>query len=107
MAWCKEAGIPHSVFLQWEPEDQSKALAYLIEENTKCGMCGTAEWEWDDTQGGSRKAYEPIEKFCMGCYLKHVADEGQKLPGTTVSLISTSSLEYAKMLTAKKKAAHG
>lgn len=107
MSWCKQAGIPHSEFLEWEPEDRSKALAFLIEENSKCGMCGTAEWEWSEKEGGSKRAYEPIEKFCMGCYLKQIADEGSKLPGTTVSLIPTTSQEYAKMLSSRKKTAYG
>ena len=106
MTWCKQAGIPHSEFLNWDTEDRSKALAFLIEENTKCGLCGTAEWEWDESQGGNRRAYEPVEKFCMGCYLKHVADEGSSLPGTTVSLIPTSSRQYAESLMKRKKAAY-
>jgi hypothetical protein len=106
MTWCKQAGIPHSEFKSWDAEDQSKALAFLIEENAKCGMCGTAEWEWEPELGGNRRAYEPVEQFCMGCYLKSVADEGSKLPGTTVSLMPTSSQQYAKMITDRKRAAY-
>ncbi len=107
MSWCKQAGISHSDFKSWDAEDQAKALAFLIEENSKCGMCGTAEWEWEPEQGGSRRAYEPVEQFCMGCYLKDVAsDSNNKLPGTTISLMPTNSDAYAKMITARKKAAY-
>jgi hypothetical protein len=78
-------------------------LAFLIEENSKCGMCGTAEWEWDEKQGGHKRAYAPTEQFCMGCYLKHIADDGGKLPGTTISLIPTSSQEHARVMAREKK----
>jgi hypothetical protein len=33
-------------------------------------MCGTAPWEWDEKQGGSRFAYEPVEEVCPGCEKK-------------------------------------
>lgn len=47
-------------------------------------MCGTAQWEWDE----SPYAYEPQEQFCKGCYLKDITREtSNTLPGTTVLLV--------------------
>jgi len=93
LSLCHEHGIPHSEFLNWDPDDKSKALAFLLEKAAKCDMCGTAEWEWD----ADRKAYEPVEKFCMGCYLKHMVSEGGgQMPGTTVVMEPTRTQKTAK-----------
>lgn len=93
-------GIPHSEFLEWLPEDRAKALAFQIEKSSKCVLCGTAEWEWEE----NKRAYEPIEKFCMGCYLKSIAGEDSgSMAGTTVTLVPTSSVASAKRLVALKR----
>lgn len=93
MSYCYEQGIPHSVFLGWSPEDRSKTMAFMIEKSTRCDMCGTAEWEWD----ADRRAYEPVEKFCMGCYLKHMAHEGSgSMPGTTIAMEPTKTKSAAQ-----------
>lgn len=99
MSYCYEKGISHSAFMAWSPEDRSKTLAFLLEEGSKCGMCGTAEWEWE----ADRRAYAPVEKFCMGCYLKHMAgeDSGQ-MPGSTITL-EPSRGRRAMMRLAKMK----
>ena len=39
--FCNTHGIPHSEFLEWDPDDRQKALAYLYEDSERCGMCGT------------------------------------------------------------------
>lgn len=95
MRFCKEAGIPHSELLAWSMEDRAKMLAFSAEEATRCVMCGTAEWEWEDNQ----YAYAPIEQHCRGCYLKRMAedDSGTSLPGTTVNLIPTDSEAYRQL----------
>ena len=100
MSYCYEKGIPHSVFLCWSPEDRAKTLAYLIEHGSKCGMCGTAEWEWEH----DRRAYEPVEKFCMGCYLKSMAgEESGQMPGTTITLEPSRGVKAAKRLAKRKR----
>lgn len=100
MSFCNEHGIPHSEFLGWSSEDRSKALAFIIEKAARCDMCGTAEWEWNK----DRRAYEPVEKFCMGCYLKHMAQEGSgALPGTTISLEPTRGQAAAKRLSRMRR----
>lgn len=41
----------------------------------------------------------------MGCYLKSIAQEGTgNMPGSSITLISTTSREYAKDLTSRAKA---
>ena len=100
LSYCNEHGIPHSEFLEWLPEDRAKALAFVLEKGARCDMCGTAEWEWD----ADRRAYEPVEKFCMGCYLKHMAGEdGAQLPGTTIAMEPTRSSSSAKRLARMKQ----
>jgi len=70
--------------MEWETIDRSKVLAHLMEEASKCSMCGTAEWEWDE----NKFAYEPVQTMCRGCYLKDIASETeQNLPGVTVVLL--------------------
>lgn len=88
MSYCHEHGIPHSKFLSWSAEDRSKALAYTLEKATRCTMCGTAQWEWDE----DKFAYTAIEDFCKGCYQKQVAQEetANSLPGTSIRLVPTT-----------------
>jgi len=102
MSLCFEYKIPHGVFLSWPAEDRAKSLAYLIERNERCTMCGTAPWEWEN----NKFAYEPEDHFCRGCYLKHVANEDrQKLPGTTVELVrmTPSKLAAKQIMEAKRR----
>lgn len=75
--------------MEWTPEDRAKALAFAMEENSRCQMCGTADWEWDENP----YAYEPIARRCQGCYLKDTAQEDSKnLPGTTIVLEPASAI---------------
>lgn len=66
MSYCNEHGIPHSRFLEWDPEDRAKAIAFALEKAQVCSMCGTAEWEWHE----DRRAYLPVVEVCPGCQLK-------------------------------------
>lgn len=104
MSFCNEKGIPHSEFLQWEPEDRAKALAFITESGLRCSMCGTAGWEWEE----NRFAYTPTDEFCQGCYSKsrYGDTEGDKsLPGTNVKLVPTTPMMRAKMQVQAKKRA--
>ena len=84
MDLCAEFKITHSKFLSWSAEDRGKALAHLIEKNSKCPQCGTAEWEWAE----DRRAYYPMEKICSGCELKEiVAEDSESHPGKFVVLV--------------------
>ena len=102
MAYCHDKGIPHSEFLEWDPEDRAKVLAYSLEQASRCNMCGTAEWEWEE----NKFAYTPIDNFCRGCYQKSVFSEqesNKSLPGTNVKLVPTTPLMKAQMQVKAKK----
>lgn len=103
MSYCHEKAIPHSVFLEWDPEDRSKVLAYIMEQSLRCTMCGTAEWEWEE----NKFAYTPVEEFCRGCYQKAIyskVEQGNEpLPGTNVKLVPTTLELKARMAVLRKK----
>lgn len=103
MSFCNEKGIPHSVFLEWKPEDRAKALAFIMESSLRCSQCGTAPWEWEQ----NRFAYAAVEEFCQGCYQKSVFNdqEAKSLPGTNVKLVPTTPMMKAKMAVQAKKRA--
>lgn len=100
LSLCHEWGIPHSQFLEWDPEDRAKAIAFSMARNEICDLCGTGEWEWNE----NRRAYTPTETFCMGCYQKSLLDEGGSLPGSSVTLVKTGSYHHAKIMAAQSKA---
>lgn len=101
MSYCVEHGIPHSVFLEWDPEDRAKHVAFILEQAERCTMCGTGQWEWDQ----NRYAYTAVDEFCQGCYQKSVFQDTQSnsLPGTNVKLVPTTPTLKAKMQVAEKK----
>ena len=69
--------------------DRAKLMAYLLEKSERCQQCGTAPWEWDEDQGGSRDAYGAAIHNCLGCYHIKVAgqDNGDLSPGASITLI--------------------
>jgi len=72
----------------------------MLNEADRCKLCGTTSDEWED----NAKAYAPTESFCKGCYLKEIAGEDtESLPGTTITLIPTTSLAYKANLLRMKK----
>src|SRR5262245_62137333 len=100
MAYCFEKGIPHSKFLNWDAEDKAKVIAFSLEQSSRCNMCGTAGWEWED----NRYAYTAVDEFCPGCYRKSVFSdqESRSLPGTNVKLVPTTPLLKAQMVVKAK-----
>jgi hypothetical protein len=87
--------------------DRAKLLAFAAEKGERCFMCGTAQWEWDPKQGGDRRAYEPVEKFCPGCYQKasmRTMDPTRNMDGTTIELArNDNSPEAAQRHLLQKK----
>ena len=81
MKFCNDNGIPHSRFLAWSMEDRGKAIGYMLHEGERCGMCGTAQWEWNE----NKFAYEPYEYICRGCEIK-AASRGDHQDGKYVIL---------------------
>lgn len=63
LAYCVPLGIPHSAFLDWEEDDQDKALAYQREMRKVCSGCGTRQEEWDEDPD----AYVGWVNRCEGC----------------------------------------
>jgi hypothetical protein len=101
MSYCTEKGIPHSVFLEWEPEDRAKTMAFVMEQAGRCVHCGTAGWEWEE----NKFAYTPIDEFCRGCYMrsKFSDTESRSLPGTNVKLVPTTPHLQAQMVARARK----
>lgn len=102
MRYCADQGIPHSVWLEkWTPEDRAKVIAFLVESAERCDMCGTAPWEWEE----NKYAYEPVDHFCQGCYLKSVYSDSEStsLAGTNVQLIPVTEGRKLERLIADEK----
>ncbi len=74
LTYCAQRGIPHSVFLSWDPADQEKALVWLYEEGQRCGRCNTYTWEWQyqDNDGNWRMRDDVHREAdlwtCVGCH---------------------------------------
>lgn len=107
LQFCNEHGIPHSEYLNWDPVDRAKMLAFAATKAEHCVMCGTAQWEWDPKQGGNRRAYDAVEVFCPGCYAKasmRTLDAGRNTDGVTVELVpNDAGLDAAKRKITMKK----
>lgn len=75
----------------------------MLEKAERCVLCGTAEWEWLE----NKFAYEPVEHYCHGCYLKAMAqddDPKRNTKGVTMELLPTGTQEAAqRLIRAKKK----
>jgi hypothetical protein len=88
----------------WDPQDQAKAKAFMLEKAARCQMCGTAAWEWDPERGGSRFAYEPVGVLCQGCYVKDGSShDTERMPGVTIELHPTGTRESAQRLVAAQR----
>lgn len=93
------------MFLDWSDDDRAKAIAFVLEKGSRCFMCGTAGWEWDPEQGGSRHAYEAVEKFCHGCYVKSsMSRDIDSSDGHTIELAPTAGVEAARRHQAARRA---
>lgn len=73
----------------------------LLEKAERCDMCGTAPWEWEE----NRFAYEAVDHFCQGCYLKRVYSdqESASLPGTNVTLVASTPMRKAQRQVAEER----
>lgn len=56
LAYCVPKGIPLSQFLSWSQADQDAALEFTAHEARRFPD-GTHPDDWDETTGGSRKAF--------------------------------------------------
>lgn len=94
MAYCGPRGIPHGQFLAWEPDDQDKALAWVLLDRAVCPGCGTFPDEWVDPMTGRTvpdPPYVPELVRCYGCaereaFTAEVRKGGGDLDGMRVRL---------------------
>lgn len=61
--YCCPLGIPHSTFLDWDSDDQDKAIAHMLERRKACPDCGTRAEEWE----ANPDAYVGHVRRCAGC----------------------------------------
>lgn len=98
VGWCVDHGLPHSELLSWDFEDRAKLIASLLETASRCQMCGTSEYEWDEDMD----AYEAVSIMCRGCLIKEAASEdAPSIAGTRVTLVPKLTAE--KMRDTPKK----
>jgi hypothetical protein len=67
MEYCGAHGIPHSVFLAWQRDDQDKALALDIYTRIRCS-CGTFADEWIDADTGRTVDEQPYVAEAVKCF---------------------------------------
>lgn len=85
MHYCAERGIPHSRFLdEWNPEDRAKLMAHLLDAGSRCTMCGTADWEWEENP----YAYEGVIRHCQGCMIKDAMKDDAQGSYQSIELVS-------------------
>lgn len=66
----------------WDEDDQGKALAWHLEQRTKCPACGSFAWEWGD-EHEHVDAYDADGLHCHGCEKLDVEHDRRKdLPET-------------------------
>lgn len=61
--------------MRWDADDQGKALAWVVEQRTKCDTCGTFPWMWDDDHPD---AYIADGLHCHGCHALEVEADRRK-----------------------------
>lgn len=65
MRVCQEWRITHSQFLEWDVDDQEKAVAWVMHEASRCRECGIHPQDWPtDTEADP---YEVEATRCFGC----------------------------------------
>lgn len=69
MEYCGPRALPHSTFLNWDPLDQDKALAWVLRERQKCPGCSTnpADWKAEDGKAAIPPPWEWDLTTCYGC----------------------------------------
>lgn len=86
---------PHSEFLAWSASDRDKAIWHHLRKRRTHGPCGTRPEEWDEDQGGHRRAYVPRILECEGCIILERTREAPELSsgrGMYVALVSNPDL---------------
>lgn len=73
--------------------DRSVVVAVALEEAQRCGLCGTANWQWEDDP----EAFVAASVVCPGCARRDVATEeagsAARQHGATVQLLPREHAE--------------
>ena len=92
-------GIPHSVFLDWLPNDQDKALAFVRYENRRCPKCRTHEEDWEHDGTAFVGWQKPP---CPGCMALHDEERNvQNSSGTDAQKAAVPVVLIPKQLALK------
>ena len=86
LKYAAEHGIPWKRYLaEFDRSDRARIIALQLEEGSRCGLCGTMPWEWEENPD----AYEAMPVVCPGCRLKDQTRDLQdtKTPGVSIRLI--------------------
>jgi RNase P subunit RPR2 len=69
MGYCYDHAIPHSRFLDWDPDDRAKVMAYYIWKSEICPHCNTRNSDWVDEHNRflDNPTYEMTTIKCFGC----------------------------------------
>lgn len=82
MRLCNEWHMPHSVFSDWQVDDQDKALAMFVYERQRCTGCGIHPMDWPDP---TEPMFTAEAEVCPGCaetdrYQRHLQEQAETLP---------------------------
>jgi hypothetical protein len=73
LEFCEKAGLPHSVFLGWDVDDQDLAIGYLRWKRECCPGCGAHPSEWvyeaDGTIDEQDPPFDTAQSWCFGCQM--------------------------------------
>jgi len=93
MDYCGPAGIPHSKFLEWDEDDQDKAISWMLDQRFRCPHCLTYPDEWLDDEGRRMDPppYHAASSRCYGCVTleelrEFIRQDVKKLTGFNVYL---------------------
>jgi len=67
---CEIYQLAYSQFLDWDLDDQHKAVMHQLYKAERCGQCGTHHDEWVDPDTGRRRPelpYVAVSRTCWGC----------------------------------------
>jgi len=96
LAVCADFKIFHSEFLAKLTSDRDKAIWWYARKAKECPVCHTRPEEWDESQGGHRRAYVGTFIDCEGCIVlerTQCAPEISEIRGRSAGLIRNPELE--------------
>jgi len=96
LAVCAEYRIFHTQFLSRSSDDRDKAIWWWLRKRKECPRCMTRPEEWDEDEGGHRRAYLPRIIECEGCIALERTEQAPEMNegrGRSVGLIRNPDWE--------------